>query len=82
MVVPAAMQSWCLWVTSLEIHGYILSSFFPCIVLPTGNLWGTQVVGFIYVLRIDKFCHGMYIMEHKYTDAVTWSLGTEVACLF
>lgn len=62
----------------MEKHGHILSSFFPCIVLSTGNLWGNQAVRFICVIRIDKFCHAMCIMDDKYTGRITLRLGTEV----
>lgn len=30
------------------------------------------------MVRIDKLCHVMYIMEYKYTDRITLSLGTAV----
>lgn len=52
--------------------------FFPHIVLPTINLWGNQVARFMYVVRTDELCHTMYIIEYKYTDRITLSLGTEV----
>ena len=52
--------------------------FFPHTVLPTVNLWGKQVVRFIYVVRIDEFCHTMCVIEYKYTDRITLSPGTEV----
>lgn len=38
--------------------------------LPTINLWGNQVAWFIYVVRIDEFCHTMFIIEYKYPDSV------------
>lgn len=62
----------------MEILRHILTSFFPCVGLPIGNLWGIQVVKFMYVLRIEKFCHAVYVMEYKYTDRVTLSLDAEV----
>lgn len=35
-------------------------------------------MSFIYVVTTDEFCHTMHIIEYKYTDRTTLSLGTEV----